>query len=330
MKKVCFKVMASTLLIAMVFFGGASTAYGYPTGPIRFIVPFAAGGGSDVLVRVLAPHLAREMGVTFVVENVEGAGTQIGLTALLNAPADGYTISQANQPHLAFTIAVQGATYSSSDFAWLNMHQIDDISFSAALDAPWHCFQDLIDDIRARPGEIAIGVTQMGGHHVFALYLQNTYDLDFIIVPYPGAGEGRAAVLGGHVDLFISTTFSDWTFRDNIRSIAVGGNERSPLWPDTLTILEATGNERLAEVANALASFRGVLVSRQFKENYPERFEKLVEAYRRAFYSEEHKADADRTGQTPVMRWTGPEEAERLSAGADEIVAAFAHYFAIR
>jgi len=327
-KKLYFKAITLAMLAVMMFPGISSASDGYPTGPIRFIVPFAAGGASDVFVRSLAPHLSREMGVSVVVENVEGAGTQIGLTALLNAHADGYTIAQANQPHMAFTIAVQGAHYSESDFAWVNIQQIDPHSFSVLPNKPWQNFQDLFDYIEANPGQVAIGITQMSGTHVFLYYLQEQYGLDFIIVPYSGGGEGRAALLGGHVDVYMGNAFADYSLRGQVRSIAIGARERSSLWPETPTILEATGNERLTDVSISLASVRGVVVSRQFKENHPERFQMLVDAYYRAFHSEEHMADSERIGQVPIMLWTGPEEAERLSAGAVELVTNFAHYFA--
>jgi len=323
------KVVALAIFAVTAFAGISLASDGFPTGPIRFIVPFSPGGGSDMLARTLAPHLSRELGVPVVVENIEGAGTQIGLTALLNAHADGYTISQASQPHMAFTIAVQGAGYEGADFAWLNMQHLDPVSITVMPDRPWQNFQDLLDYIEANPGQVAMGTTQMSGTHVFLYYLQEELGLDFIIVPYPGGGEGRAALLGGHIDVNVAHAFSDYSLRDQLRNIGIGWDERSSLWPDTPTILEATGNERLNEVAKAAGmSFRGVAVSRQFKENYPERFQILVEAYYRAYHSAEHMADSERTGQIPIMHWTGPEEAERLSDGANQVIAAFSHYFA--
>ena len=325
MRKQCFKAIALAVFVVMAFSGVSSA---YPTGPIRFIVPFAAGGGSDVLVRTLAPHLARELGVSIVVENMEGAGTQIGLTALLHAAADGYTVITANQPHTAFTITVQGASYQHSDFAWVNVQQIDPIAFSVMPDKPWHSVQELFDHIKANPGQIAIGATQMSGPQVFLYYLQEELGLDFIIVPYSGGGEGRAALLGGHVDAYVGNTFADFSLRDQVRGIGVGSRERSSLWPDTPSILEATGNEALTEVAGSLASVRGVLFSRQFKENHPDRFQIFLDAYYRAFHSAEHMVDAERTGQIPIMLWTGPEEAERITSGTAESVAPFAHLFA--
>ena len=326
MKKVCSILVLLVLMVSTISTGFA-TQETYPNGPIKFIVPLAAGGAADAFVRTLAPYLGEELGTNIVVENVEGAGTQIGLTALLAATPDGYTVGSANQPHLSFTIAIQNASYAASDFAWVNMQQIDPLSLAVMKDQPWQNFQDLADDIKKNPGEIAIGVVQMGGSHVFLLYLQQEYDLDFIIVPYSGGGEGRAALIGGHVDVFLGTAFADYTLRDQVRSIAIGWDERNELWPEAATFEEATGDKALNETAKALASFRGILVPSKFKDDYPERFKAFVDACEKAYHLEGHLADAEKTGQSPIMYWIGPEESEKLSAGADDIVAQYAHYF---
>lgn len=325
MKKLCLIVFA--VFVVVVFSGVSSASDGYPTGPVRAFVPTEPGGASDLLVRTLAPHLGRELGVTVVVENHPGAGNQIGNMALLAAPADGYTIALVQQPHTGFTIAIQDAPYKLSDFAFLNMHQIDPISMVVLPGKPWNNLQDLIDDIKANPGTIAIGATQMSGGHLFLRYLQEEYDLRFRWVPYSAGGEGRAAVIGGHIDAWMGSAFSDFTMRDQLRCIFVGSPERSTLWPDVPTVLEATGNQRLADVASSLSAFRAIAVSREFKENHPERFEKLLEAYYRAFHSEEHMADAERTGMTAIMAWVGHEEAERLAAAASDTVERFAYLF---
>ena len=331
MKTLCIRAIALAVFVATAFSGSISLAApaadNFPTSPIKFIVPFAAGGGSDTFCRALAPHFARELGTTMPVENVEGAGTQIGMTALLNAPANGYTIANANQPHLAFTMAVQGAIYKPSDFAWLNIQQIDHSAFSVLPDKPWKNFKDFMDDIKARPGKIAIGATQMAGGHVFLFYLKHEYNLDFIIVPYPGGGEGRAALLGGHIDCYVGNEFSDYSLRGQVRPIAIGAPKRSDLWPDTPTIFESTGDKKLNDISTALASVRGVVVSRKFKDAYPERFNKLVEGYKKAYHSEAHMADCKKIGQIPIMFWTGPEEGDKMSAEADKIIAEFAKYF---
>lgn len=325
--KKLFLIAFAIFAMVMFFSSISSAADNYPESPIRIIVPLAPGGGADMLARMLAPHLGREMGTAFFVENIDGAGTQVGLTALLAAPENGYTIAVANQPHLSFTISVQKANYKESDFAWLNMQIIDPMTFVVTPDKPWGDFQDLINAIKANPGKLAIGVTQTGPGAVFLLYLQHEHGLDFITVPYSGGGEARAALLGGHIDVFVGAALSDYSMRDQVRTIAIGWDERSPLWPDTPTIEEATGDKELGELSKALVNFRGVLVSRKFKNDYPERFEKLLEAYKRAYHSEGHTADAKKSGQAAIMHWLGPEESERLSARANEIVAKYSKYF---
>jgi tripartite-type tricarboxylate transporter receptor subunit TctC len=133
--------------------------------------------------------------------------------------------------------------------------------------------------------------------------------------------------MGGHIDVNVGGAFGAYTLERNLRSIAIGWDERSELWPEVPTILEATGDVKLNEVAKSLASLRGVLVSRKFKDDYPERFQKFVEAYKKAYHSEGHMADAKKTGQTPIMYWIGPDESEKLSAVADKVVAEYARYF---
>lgn len=326
MKKLCLVTLVA-LVMMVSFIGVSSASDNYPEAPIKIIVPLAPGGGADMLARMLAPHLGREMGTTFFVENVPGAGTQVGLTALLAAPADGYTIAATNQPHMAFTMAVQKANYKETDFAWVNIQLIDPLSLVVRPEKPWKDFQDLINDIKANPGEIAVGITRAGPAAIFLLFLQNEYGLDFVTVPYSGGGEARTALLGGHIDVFVGAAQSDYSIKDQIRSIGIGWKERSSLWPDTPTFEEATGDKKIGDMANILVNFRGILVSRKFKDDHPERFEKLVEAYKKAYHSEEHMADAERTGQVAIMHWLGPEESDKLSAQANEVVARYAEYF---
>ncbi|MGI6783083.1 MAG: tripartite tricarboxylate transporter substrate binding protein [Aminivibrio sp.] len=326
MRKFCLAIFTVLFVMASLV-GVGSASDNYPDSPIKIIVPLAPGGGADMLARMLAPHLGREMGTSFFVENISGAGTQVGLTALLAAPSDGYTIAATNQPHLGFTIAVQKADYKETDFAWVNIQLIDPLSFVVRPEKPWKDLQDLINDIKANPGEIAIGVTQTGPGAVFLLFLQHEYGLDFVTVPYSGGGEARTALLGDHIDVFLGAAQSDYSIKDQVRSIGIGWSERSSLWPDTPTFEEATGDKKLGDMANVLVNFRGILVSRKFKDEHPERFAKLLEGYKKAYYSEEHMADAERTGQTAIMHWLGPDESDKLSSKANEIVARYAEYF---
>lgn len=316
------------LLLSLSVYTSFAFADAYPERSIKLIVPFSAGGGSDRMSRIIAPYLAKELGgVDVVVENREGAGSQVGLTYLLNSPADGYMFSQANQPHTSFTITTQDAPYDIDDFAWLNLQHIDPVAVNVMNEKPWQDFKEVVDYIRENPGEIAIGCTQASGPHVTLLYLQENYDLDFIIVPYPGGGDGRTALIGGHVDVYFGNAFANVPIKDSSRCVGIGWDERSEIWPDAPTFQELFNDEELTNFVKPMASFRGFVFPKKFKEDYPNRWELFVEAYEEAYHTEGHMEDSDRIGQTPIMHWVGPEEAERLAKATHPIVEKYAHYF---
>lgn len=328
MKKLT-KIFLLTIIITISFILSMNFVFAqsYPERPINLIVPFSAGGGSDRMARTLAPYLSEELGVDIVVANRPGAGSQIGLSYMLNSPNDGYTFSQANQPHTSFTITTLDAPYSLDDFAWLNLQHIDPIAINVMNDKPWKTLTELFDYIRENPGEIAIACSEASGPHVTMLYFQKNYDLDFIIVPYPGGGAGRTALIGGHVDAYFGNSFANLPIKDSSRCLAIGWDERSEIWPDTPTLQEIFNDDDLTAFVKPMASFRGFVVPKKFKEDYPDRWDTLLEAYKKAYHSEGHMEASDKIGQTPIMHWTGPEEAEKLVADAHKIVVEYSKYF---
>jgi len=323
------KIMSICLLVLFSIAICASFAFAadYPDRVIKLIVPFSAGGGSDRMSRVLAPYLGEELGVDIAVENREGAGSQVGLTFLMNSKADGYTVSQANQPHTSFTITTQDAPYNIDDFAWVNLEHIDPVAVNVLNEKPWKDLKELFDYIKENPGEIAIGCTQASGPHVTLLYLQEKYGLDFIIVPYPGGGAGRTALVGGHIDVYAANAFANVSLKDQSRCLGIGWDTRSEIWPDAPTFQELFNDDELTNFVKPMASFRGFVFPKKFKEDYPDRWETFVKAYEKAYHSEGHMADSDKIGQTPIMHWIGPEESERMAKGTHLIVEKYSHYF---
>lgn len=315
--KLLISVLVMVFLLVSV---GNALAIDWPERSIRLIVPFSAGGGSDRFTRALAPYLGEELGIEVIVENKPGAGSQVGLTTVYNADPNGYTIGQANQPHTTFTLINGDPPYELEDLAWLNMHHIDPVAMNAVNEKPWEDLNDFIDYVKEHPGEIAIGCTQNSGPQMVLIYLQEKFGLDYIIVPYPGGGEGRAALIGGHVDAYMGNVFANYSTRDQTKCLGVGWDERSELWPDAPSFAELFDDPEIVEFAKPMASFRGIYVRTEFKENYPERFDKLVEAYKKAYHSEGHMEAAEKQGQLPIMHWVGPEEATKLSQQTNEIV----------
>ncbi|SFI03051.1 Tripartite-type tricarboxylate transporter, receptor component TctC [Tindallia magadiensis] len=307
----------------------ASGGNGYPTRNIELAVPFSAGGGTDLAARVVAPFLADELGVNVLVENREGAGTQIGITHLLRSGDgdEGYSVLFATQPHASNTIIGQGAEYSIEDIHWLNFHHIDPVAVNVAEDAPWDDLAELIDYIAENPGEVSIGVAQMGGGHIFMEYLIDKLGIEPIMVPYDGGGDVRTAFLGGHVDVAFTNVAPSAQLIDQSKSLGVGWNERSSIWPDAPSFDEIFDDEEIIETAMGLASCRGIAVTSTFKENHPDRYEILLAAYEAAFNHEDHIQEMVDNGQMPISQWIGPEEANRIAETTHRTLSQFEHLY---
>lgn len=321
-------VIVLGLMMALTV-GTAGIAADYPTRNIEFVIPFSAGGAADLAVRTLVPHMTRELGVNVLPENKEGAGTQIGISYLLNEKQaeEGYILLFATQPHTSNTILNQGAPYELSDIFWLNLQMIDPLAVNVAANAPWNDFAELVEYIKQNPKKVSFGVPQMGGPHLFLEYLKSKLDLDYIIVPYDGGGDARAALIGGHVDAAFTNAQASLSIKDNSKSLGIGWSERSVMWPDTPCFAELFEDKDVTETIMALASFRGVAVSRKFKEKYPDRYEILLEGYKKAFLSEGHQSDMVKAKLNEVSAWVGPEESQVMAERTHRVLKQLADLF---
>jgi len=317
-----FSIFILCIALAIILISGSTLADDYPNRPITLIVPFSPGGGSDVMARTTMPFVEEELGVSIVIENVEGAGSQVGLQQALRADADGYTFMQLNQVNTSMSILLQDAPYEVEDFAVLNMQHHDPVQVIVMEDSPHENMVDLIEYIKQNPGEVGFGVTGTSAGHILAENLRSELDLDYSIVTYPGGGEGRADLAGGHVDVYIANVASNIPLRDQARSLGHGGDEEAAEWPESKTfdeqLLDKYGYE-----APRLPQLRGFAFPAEFKENYPERFNKFLEAYERAYFNEEHLLAHEETGQKPIMTWLGHEESQKAFENYHETVEPF-------
>lgn len=324
-------ILMTTLLILLLSSAGtwSSAPADYPSRPVTIVCPFAAGGGSDVFLRILQPFLSEELGTVVQIVNREGAGSQVGVTYGLMQPDDGYTVVQFNQPHLSNTILYQRAPYDIDDIAVVNIHHIDPECLSVRKDAPYKDLSDFIEAIRENPGTISVGVNQGSGQHAMANWLQDVLDLDFIIVPYPGGAPARTAVMGGHIDAVLSTVGAVYQDED-LRGLAVGGLREFPEhFPGVRTIIDQLEAYGFApeEVPVFGASYRGIGFKASFKEKYPDRWQFFLDAYERAFNHPEHMKRAAQAGLLPIMNLLGPEESQRLSEQFHITLERYGQYF---
>ena len=224
---------------------GPAAAQVYPTHPVTVVVPFAAGGGNDILARLLAQHMGQALGQQFVIENRAGAGGTIGARAVAKAPPDGHTLMVGHSG----VFAIAPALYADPgydprrDFAPIGLIASYQQVLVTHPSLPVRRVADLIALARQQPGKITYATAGIGsGSHVSTELFAMMADIKLTHVPYRGTGAMQGDLVGGHVDMAISTFPSVFgQIRSGLlRTIAVTGEARSPIFPDVPTVAESS------------------------------------------------------------------------------------------
>ena len=221
-----------------------AAAQNYPTRPVIIVVPFAAGGGNDILARLIAQHMGQALGQQFVIENRAGAGGTIGARAVAKAPPDGQTLMVGHSG----VFGVAPALYADPgyeprrDFAPIGLIASYQQILVAHPSLPVHNVADLIALARRQPGKITYASAGVGsGSHVSTELFAVMADIKLTHIPYRGTGAMQGDLVGGHVDMAISTFPSVFgQIRSGLlRTIAVTGEARSSIFPDVPTVAES-------------------------------------------------------------------------------------------
>ena len=230
----------------------------YPTRPIRLIVPFATGGSVDISARVLAVPLSQLLGQQIVVDNRPSAGGIIGANMVAKAAPDGYTLLAGSSGSVTANRAVySNLPYDSlRDFVPISMINITPMVVVVHPSVPANSIKELIDMARAQPGKITMANAGVGtSNHLAVELLQNTANVEFLQVPYKGAGAAYSDLLGGQVQSMMDQIAgSIGQIRNGkLRALAVASLNRSSVLPNIPTFDEAgiKGYEA--------ASFTGIL-----------------------------------------------------------------------
>jgi tripartite-type tricarboxylate transporter receptor subunit TctC len=238
------KTFIAALVAALLSAAGSAAAQVYPTRPVTVVVPFAAGGGNDILARLLAQHMGQALGQQFVIENRAGAAGTIGARAVAKAPPDGHTLMVGHSG----VFAIAPALYADPgydprrDFAPIGLIASYQQILVAHPSLPTRSIADLIALARKQPGKITYATAGIGsGSHVSTELLAMMADIKLTHVPYRGTGAMQGDLVGGHVDMAISTFPSVFgQIRSGLlRTIAVTGEARSSIFPDVPTIAES-------------------------------------------------------------------------------------------
>lgn len=218
----------------------ASPPADWPSRPITVLVPWPAGGPTDLSMRVLAKVAGRELGVPVVVENKPGAGGVIALGMLLTSPHDGSTVMQL--PITVYRLPyLQNLSFDPArDIA--PVLQISAITFGVVVErhSPFKSFAEIVDFARANPGKLVVGSTGYASTpHLVMADLFARQGIDYIHVPFKGATDEILALQSGTIMVgVVGTGYAPFVDKGQLRLLATFNEERSPRWPETPTLKE--------------------------------------------------------------------------------------------
>ncbi len=236
------KFVTAAALLATVGMGSASAA-GYPERPVKIVVPFAAGGPTDVMARLLAQKLSEKLGQQFFVENLAGAGGNIGMANAARAPADGYTILIASSSYVVNPSLYKNCPYDAEkDFIPVTLAAVTPNALIVHPSVEAKTAKELIALIKANPNKFTFASAGLGTTPDLAESLfKVTYNLDIVIAPYKGGGPAAQAVLANEAPIaFLAMTpVTQLIKTGKIRALAVTTQKRSSALPDIPTLAEA-------------------------------------------------------------------------------------------
>ena len=214
----------------------------YPEKPIKFLVPWPAGGATDQVARILSQPLSQAMGVPVIVENKGGAGGNIGTAAFINDKADGYSIilatssTNAAGPHL---FARQGFDPVKDFTPVVLLCSIPNVMVVPAK-SPWKSLKEIVAASKSSPGKYTYGSAGIGSsQHLAGAQFKTSAAIDIRHIPYKGSGPAASDLIGGHIDMMIDTGSLGHITGGSLRALAVASDTRIPALPDVPTFKEA-------------------------------------------------------------------------------------------
>ena len=226
---------------AFVLTATAAHAQAWPTKPIRLIVPYAAGGPTDVIARLVAKKAGGELGQAIIVDNKGGAGGTIGVDAALKSPPDGYTFALVAQGPLAGMPNLMKAPYSIADIQYLTLVAHGPSVIVVGKNTGITSLPDLIKKAKAEPGKLNYGSAGPGTTpHIGAELLKEDAGIELTHVPYKGAAPAVTGLLGGEVQVAMVDLLPvlPHVKAGTLKVLAVASPTRAPQLPDVPTTKE--------------------------------------------------------------------------------------------
>jgi tripartite-type tricarboxylate transporter receptor subunit TctC len=271
----------------------------FPDRPVRLIVPWAAGGTTDIQMRVLAEQASRRLGQPVIIENRSGAGGVLGAQQMLNERNDGHVLTQ--MPISVFRhpqMAARALFNPLEDFSWV-IH-LTGYLFGVVVraDAPWQTFGQFLDHARANPGGVTYGTPGVGTSlHITMEQIAGPRGIEWVHVPFRGFSENVTSLLSGQTTaLADSSGWSDLVQAGRLKLLVTWGPERAKRFPQVPTLRES-GIDIVSASPYGIAGPKGMA---------PEVVRVLHDAFKDALHDPAHIAILDRFDMAPM--YMGPED----------------------
>ena len=232
------------LMLSLLVTALAASAQSYPSKAIKVIVPFPPGGGTDIIAREIAQKVAANTGWSIVIDNKPGAGGNLGIDAVAKAAPDGYTIGLGQSSNLAVnpTLYSKLPYDSVKDLAPIGVVASAPLLLAVAANSPLKSFNELMAVSKAKPGEINFAYSGNGTvAHLTGVMLQNQANIKWTLVPYKGAAQAATDLIGGQVQLYISSvpTLIGHVRSGKMRALAITSAKRGDDLPDVPSVAES-------------------------------------------------------------------------------------------
>jgi tripartite-type tricarboxylate transporter receptor subunit TctC len=239
--------LKSAIIAAITLAGSTlgAVAQDYPNRPITMVVPFSAGGPTDVVARIVGEHMSRTLGQQVVIENVTGAGGTTGATRVKRAQPDGYSVLMGNLGAMAASVGMYGEKLQydpRTDFEFVANTGGVPMYLVPKKDLPVKDFKEFATYVKANAAKLNFGSGGVGAtSHLTCLFLHSLMGVEVTHVPFKGSGPALQALLSGQVDYVCdqSTTIVPQVQGGAVKPLMISVEKRSPLTPDVPTSAEA-------------------------------------------------------------------------------------------
>lgn len=297
-----------SLVAACGLLAPPAQAADFPTKEVQIIIPYAAGGATDLVFRALAASASKYLGKAIVVVNRPGGGGAVGFTEAMQAPPDGYTLVTAITPITILPHQVK-TNFTYRDFAPIINVVLDPAMLQMRADAQWKTLPELIDYAKKNPGMVTVGNSGAGGGvHLIALAFEKAAGVQFNHIPFAGGGPSVTALLGGHIHA-VSVSPPEGIAHvkaGKLKIVALFSEKRMADFPDVATVREQG-------IDFTMSQWRGLAAP---KGTPPDVIRKLHDAFKKGMEDPAFQKNA--TDMSVTLSYLGPDDFAKLMVADNE------------